>query len=205
MTDTTTQRRDQRNSQRRWSVRHARPPYHVLKTPTPHKPQLSHSCTATAFVSQDFCICILSLRSQVSALCFAHRHSGILVVQCHRFAYCDASTRNKESRCASISSSYALQTFRRCAATEDIHLSQVMSPSTRTNSINRRNLLVRNGQATPILQGGNVSRRLMSSSLPALPAVLLDYDIMEITNPTTMQVESASGDNSMQIVWTSRI
>ena len=34
-----------------------------------------------------------TLRSQVSALCFTHRRSRILLVQCHRLAYCDGSTR----------------------------------------------------------------------------------------------------------------
>ena len=71
--------------------------------------------------------------------------------------------------------------------------SQVMSPRTNTNSMNRRNLLMRNGQATPIPQAGNVSSRTMGSSLPALPCVPSDQFsyTMEITNPTTLQVESA--------------
>ena len=50
--------------------------------------------------------------------------------------------------------------------------SQVMSPSSRINSVDRTNLLMGNGQATPILQGGNVSRRSMTSSHPALRAGL---------------------------------
>ena len=36
---------------------------------------------------------------QVSALCFAHRHSWILQVQCFRLAYCDGSTRIGKSLC----------------------------------------------------------------------------------------------------------
>ena len=69
-----------------------------------------------------------------------------------------------------------------------------MSPNTRTNAMNRRDLPTRNGQATPIPQGGNVSIRTVINSLPAHPSVPSDqiYDIMDITNPTTMQVESAS-------------
>ena len=63
-------------------------------------------------------------------------------------------------------------------------------PSTRTNSMNRRDFLMRSGEATP---RRNVSRRSMSSSLPALAAVPSDRfnDTIAITNPTTMQVESA--------------
>ena len=57
---------------------------------------------------------------------------------------------------------------------------------------------LRNGQATPSLHGGNVSRRSMSSSHPALLAVSSDqfYGIMEITSPTTMQVKSASREQA---------
>ena len=68
----------------------------------------------------------------------------------------------------------APQALRGFAVTEDIHLSQDMSPSTRTNSMNRRDLLMRSGQATPIPQGGNVSRRTLSNSLPALPSIPSD-------------------------------
>ena len=72
-----------------------------VKTPAPHKPHLSPSCTSIfsqqlQFVSQDFGTCILSLSSQVLALCFAQRHSWILLVQCHRIAYCDGSTRRRK-------------------------------------------------------------------------------------------------------------
>ena len=86
------------------------------------------------------------------------------------------------------------------AVAEDIHFSQVVSPSTSTKSLDRRDLLLRNGQATPIPQGGNGSRRTMSNSLPALPSVHSDefHDTVEITNPTTMQKESASRSNTMQ-------
>ena len=88
----------------------------------------------------------------------------------------------------------AHQTLSGFAVTEDAHLSQNMSPSTNTHSMNRRNLPMRNGQGTPIPLGGSVSRSTMSSSLPTLPSVPSDqlYDTMEITKPTTMQVESAS-------------
>ena len=75
--------------------------------------------------------------------------------------------------------------------TDDMHLSQVMSPS--PNSMTRRNLLTRNGQATRIPLGGHLSRRMMSSSLQARPSVLSDQfcDTMEIANPSAMQMESA--------------
>ena len=72
------------------------------------------------------------------------------------------------------------------AVTEDTHLSQVMSSSTRTNSMNRRDLMMRKGEVTPIALGGSVSRNTMRCSLPALPSAPSDqfYDTMEITNPT---------------------
>ena len=56
--------------------------------------------------------------------------------------------------------------------TEGTDLSQVMSTSTRTKSMNPRDLLARNGQATPMSHGGLVSRRTTSNSLPVLPSVL---------------------------------
>ena len=61
----------------------------------------------------------------------------------------------------------------RFAVTEDVHLSQVTIPSTRTKSTNRRDLPMGSGQATPIPQGGTILRRTMSNTLPA-PSVLLD-------------------------------
>ena len=59
------------------------------------------------------------------------------------------------------------------------HFSQVMSPI---------NLLMRNGQATPISLGGNLTRSMMNSSLPALPSIPSDQfnDVMEPTDPPTM-------------------
>ena len=51
--------------------------------------------------------------------------------------------------------------------------SQVMSPS--TTSMNRRNTLMRNGQATPNPLGGNLSRSMMSNSLPAIPILSDDF------------------------------
>ena len=153
-----------------------------VKTPAPHKPHLSPSCTSIFsqqihFVSQDFGTCILSLSGQVSALCFVHKHSWILLVQCHRLAYCDGRTRWRKVGGVAVPHSYAahLKPLRGFAVTEDIHFSQDMSPSTRTKSMNRRDLLVRSGQATPIPQGRNVSRRTLSNSLPALPAIPSDH------------------------------
>ena len=56
----------------------------------------------------------------------------------------------------------------------------------------RRNVLMRNGQATPIPPGGNLSRSMMSGSLPVLFSMPSDqfYDDMETANWQTMQVES---------------
>ena len=81
------------------------------------------------------------------------------------------------------------------AITEDMRLSQGTSPSTNAISLHREDLLTRSGQVTPIPQEGNVSRRTTSNSLPALPSVPSDhfYDTLEITNPTTMQVDLQAG------------
>ena len=65
-------------------------------------PHLS-SCTSS-FLSEQYCssqdcgIC-LSAAAQVSALCFAHRRSWILLGQCYRLACCDGSTRKKVIVC----------------------------------------------------------------------------------------------------------
>ena len=58
---------------------------------------------------------------------------------------------------------------------------------------------MRNGQATPIPRGGNLSRSMTSSSLPFLP-ILSDhfYDIVDIANPMIMQVESVRTENLVQ-------
>ena len=70
-----------------------------------------------------------------------------------------------------------------------------MSPSTNAISMNREDLLMRSVQVTPVLQEGNISRRTTSNSLPALPSVPSDhlYDTVEITNPTTVQVDLQAG------------
>ena len=62
----------------------------------------------------------------------------------------------------------------------------------------RRNLLTRNGQGTPIPLGGNLTRSMMSSSLPALLSVPPDqfYGTVAVPNAQAMQVESASRGQS---------
>ena len=98
------------------------------------------------------------------------------------------------SRCVSIpvSNTAHITHSEVFVVTDDVHLSQVVSPS--TNSMTRSNLLMRNGQATPIPLGGNLSRSMMSSSLQTRPSVPSDqfYDTMEIANPLVVQMESAS-------------
>ena len=114
--------------------------------------------------------------------------------KCHRIAYCDGSTRRRKvAVCPYHSLRCAPQALRGFAVTEDIHLSQDMSPSTRTNSMNRRDFLMRSGQATPIPQGGNVSEH-WSNSLPSTSfnTFQISFLTLEITNPTTVQVERAS-------------
>ena len=111
--------------------------------------------------------------------------------------YCNGSTRKGKSFCVHTTLTHCVpQTLSGFVVTEDIHFSQVMMPS--TSSMTRRNLLMRSGQATPVLLGGHLSRSMMSSSLPAHPSVLSEqfFDTVEITNPPFTQVESA---------WTRRI
>ena len=60
--------------------------------------------TAMLLVSQDFGICILSFGSQVSAMCFAHRHSWIPLVQCHRLPFCGGSIRKGKLLCVHTTS-----------------------------------------------------------------------------------------------------
>ena len=96
---------------------------------------------------------------QVSALCFARRHSWILLEQCYRLVYCDGSTWKGKSWCVHATHTPWFVGHRR-------HFSQVKSPS--TNSMTRRILLMRNDQATPILLEGNLPRSMMSSSRPAI-------------------------------------
>ena len=56
----------------------------------------------------------------------------------------------------------------------------------------RRNVLIRNGQATPISVGGNLSSSMMSSALPALPSVHSDqfYDTLLISTSAAMHMKS---------------
>ena len=120
-------------------------------------------------------------------------------MQCCRLAHCDGGSRKGKSL-------YVHTTFQVCAhhslrglvVTEDIRLSHVLR--TRTIKMARRNLLMGNGQTTADSSCGKISRSLLSSSLPALPSVSSDqfYDVMEATNPPTVQVAAASRRNSMQ-------
>ena len=149
-----------------------------MKTPTSHKPQLSHSRTSSFCHSNDIC------KSRLWHSLFIPLQSGLyFVFRAPTFwnpvgAVSSPSVSRravlKEESCFVFSTCLhcAPQTLRGFAVTEDIHLSQVMSPS--TNSMTQKNLLMRNGQSTPIPQGGRVSGRTMSSSLPALPVVLSD-------------------------------
>ena len=163
--------------------------------------------TATSFVSQDFGICFFILSAEVSALCFTHRHSCLLLVQCHRLRR-QHSERNvvvcpfHTPHTAHLKHSVVL------TGTGHMRLSQGTSPSTNATSMNREDLLMRSGQVTPILQEGNVSRRTTSNSLPALPSVPSDhlYETVELTNPTTMQVDLLAGATPCRrrVVWTRR-
>ena len=128
--------------------------------------------TAITFASQGFGI---FLNPQWSGLCLLFPRTDLEPCWCSVIAF-DGSARKGRSpwvhttllHCAPL----ALRGF---AVTEDLHLSQVMSPCTRTHSMNREDSLTRSGQATPIPQGGNVSRRTTSNSLPAPPSVPSDH------------------------------
>ena len=118
------------------------------------------SCISCFFLSKQFDIVLksrlwhllLAFSGQASALCFADRHSWTLLVQCHRLADCDGSTQQKESLCVHTTFLHgAHQTLRGFAVTEDVHHSQVLSPSTNTCSMYRRNIIMRSGQVTTIL------------------------------------------------------
>ena len=102
----------------------------------------------------------LNLFPEQSGACFVFRAKTFLnpvgAVSSHcvlRLQYSKKKLRCVHTTCLRC----APQALRGFAVTEDIHLSQDMSPSTRTNSMNRRDLLMRSGQATPIPLGGNVS------------------------------------------------
>ena len=66
----------------------------------------------------------------------------------------------------------------------------------------RRDLLMRGGQPQPIALGGNLSRSMMSSSLPALPIPSDQfYDIVETTNQPTMQVSVRKGEHGADALY----
>ena len=83
----------------------------------------------------------------------------------------------KEGSCGSTPHSYTahLKQLRGFAVTEDMHLSQVMTPRTKTNSMHREDLLMTRSQVTPVLQEGNVPRSTTRNSLPAPPSVPSDH------------------------------
>ena len=160
--------------------------------PTPHKPHLV-SCTSRFchfnLSSQDCSIFCSASVVQVSALCFAHSHS--LVAQCSRPAHCDGSTRREKLLC--------VQNHARTLHCERTlwfrgyrkhTLVTVYEPN--YSSWARRNLRMRNGQAILVPLGWNLSRSMTSSLFPALPSVTSDqfYDIVEITDPPTLQKEA---------------
>ena len=151
--------------------------------------------TAIMVKSRLLHFCLYSSTVQVSALCLAHRHSWILRGHSALALRTATAVLGRGSRCMDIPHSYILRTSntpwcRGCRRHRLFHRlwAQVQ------NSTTRRNLLMRSGQATPSPLRGHLSRSMMSSSLATLPSVLSDqfYDTMEITIPTTMQVESAS-------------
>ena len=150
------------------------------------------SCTSSFFFCQSNNTCksrlwhlLLKLSSQVSAVCFAHRRCWICLVQVS--SPCGLRRQYSERKVHTAFLHCAPQRLRDVAVTgRQKRLSQVTSPSSSTHSMNRRDVLMRSGQATPTSWGGNVSRRTMSNSLPAFPSVPSDqfYDTEKITTPT---------------------
>ena len=127
------------------------------------------------------------------ALYFAHRHSWILLVQCHHIASCDCSTRRRSCG-VSIPHAYAAHlkhsvvlrlqktyTFRKIWAQvreqtrwiEEIYLWEAVKP--------RRFLWEEMSQNTEQFTASTSFNTFQTSFLT-----------LEITNPTTMQVERAS-------------
>ena len=148
-----------------------------LLADVPHEPQLSHSCTsifvtAMTCVSQDCGISILAISCQVCV----SRTDILESCWCSVIALLTATVvLEKESCCVSIHLYAADLKHFVVMRLQKTHIFHRLCAQVR-----RRNLLMRNGS--------------LSSSLPALPAVLSGKfcDIVEITNPTTMHVESAS-------------
>ena len=85
-----------------------------VKTPTPHKPHVS-SCTSSLSHSNvvqvtTLAFCLQPSVVQVSAMCLAHRHDWMLLVQCHTPRV--LRRQYSESRCVSIPLLYARHTLR---------------------------------------------------------------------------------------------
>ena len=124
------------------------------------------------FARQDFSICFQPTVVQFCALC--RRRTDILgtlrlVTVLLRIA--TAALGKERSLCVHTTSPHcALQTLRGFPVTEDIHLSQVTGPGTRTTSMNRKDLQRETVKPRRFLRE-DMSRRPMSSSLPALPPV----------------------------------
>ena len=137
---------------------------------TDHRCHIFCNSTIT-FVSQDFGIYIFSLSSHVIADILDFFLCSVIALR-----VATAVLGKGKLLCVQTTSPTLRTSNTPCflVVTKDWQFSQVMSPSTRTNSMNRRDLLVRSGQATPSPQGGNVWRRTMSNSLPALPSVPSD-------------------------------
>ena len=114
-----------------------------------------------------------------------------------RLAYCDGSTR-KVVVCPYHFSTHVTHSV----VTEDTPFTGYEPKYTFNDSQKLA------GQATPIPLEGNLSRSMMSSSLPALPSVPSDhfYDTMEITNPPAVQVKICvqEGAPCRRTVWTRR-
>ena len=166
-------------AKKKWSAPQRRTPEREVKITTPHKPHFS-SCTR-----------FLSLHSQrhlsVKTLAFVFSPQYFRTLRCAPVPFHVATAvLGKTSRGVSIPHSYTPHITLRGFCGYSRHFSEVISPS--TTSKTHRNLLMINGQATPISLGGNRSRSMMSSSRPALP--IPSAHVHNIVDPPTMQVES---------------
>ena len=172
-------------------------------TPTHHKPRL---CLLALQVlsqlncycsSQDFSICFQC--QVVRSLFGASRADTLWFCCCIVVVWCIATTVfGKDSRCVSIPHSI------HCNCERTLWWLQTdtffIRYETRCNSMVRSNVLTRNGHATPMPLGGNVTRSSMISVFQAFTSVFSDRycDTMEMSNSQVRQVESAGKGNFAQ-------
>ena len=125
-----------------------------MKTPTPHKTTLGLLAPLVFCYNNIVQVQIFALvlsAPQLSGLCFVFRAQTFFDSVGAVLLPCVLATAALERKSLYVTTTFlhcAHETLRGFDVAEDIHLSQVMSPSTSTstNSMNRRNILMRSGQ-----------------------------------------------------------